>query len=292
MKTLFDVDESGVIMQRQKKVTDFFASVSTEKVSSVNTRVPFFELGKKPIVKKKSRVFVSKSDSTQTILDAGQRFGGQYCKQCDMLYSMESVTDVKMHEEHHNQYTNIREVHVSSSILKLSLRNECHYLSEQGYIFRFRPGSQSSLKRHVEKVIENFVNTSVGFCIDLSIWGCDERRTVWASILSEGSTYYIAGIAITEPLVSAQCSSTGEVICDGGPIIGVNRLWTHPAARKKGVARAILDVVRKWYFTGVLVPRNRVAFSDPSNDGVQFAERYIKNFDESVKPFLVYTVTK
>ncbi|VDM64063.1 unnamed protein product [Angiostrongylus costaricensis] len=162
-----------------------------------------------------------------------------------MMYTIESVAEVKLHEEHHNRFANISEVQISLYRLNLWLRKECHYLSKHGYIFRIRPDSQSSLRRQVEKVIE-------------------------------GSTCYIAGIAITEPLLSAQCSSTGELISDGNPIIGVNRLWTHPTARMKGIAREILDIARKWCFTGIFVPRHRVAFSDPSDDGKRFAERYMK----------------
>lgn len=280
-------------MQRQKRVTDFFSSLSTQKTSPVNSRTPFFEFTERnPIVKKRLRLSIDKNDSKQTILDVGQRCGGQYCKQCDMIYSIENVTDVKMHEEHHNRYTDIKQVQISSSCLQLWLRKQCNYLSERGYIFRIRPDSQSSLKRKVEKVIEDFVNTSVGFSNDLSIWGWDKRRTVWASIIKEGSTCYIAGIAITEPLLSAQCSSTEELISDGGPIIGVNRLWTHPKARRTGIAREILDVARNWCFTGVLVPRHRVAFSDPSDDGRRFAEKYTKSSSDPTKPILIYAVTK
>ncbi|KIH51545.1 hypothetical protein ANCDUO_18369 [Ancylostoma duodenale] len=58
---------------------------------------------------------------------------------------------------------------------------------------------------------QDLVNTSVGFSPDLSIWGWDGRRTVWVSILTEGSTHFIAGIIIAEPLKSAQYSDSGKV---------------------------------------------------------------------------------
>ncbi|PIO52814.1 hypothetical protein TELCIR_25875 [Teladorsagia circumcincta] len=140
--------------------------------------------------------------------------------------------------------------------------------------------------------IQDIVNPSVGFAPDLSIWGWDERRTVWVSIVTEGSTHYIAAIVVTEPLLSAQCSITGETIRPNAPIVGVNRLWTHPAARRKGIASETLDVIRKWYFTGVLVPRTRVAFSDPTDIGRQFAERYLRNEGQSNCSVLTYRVSK
>ncbi|VDO89610.1 unnamed protein product [Haemonchus placei] len=209
-----------------------------------------------------------------------------------MMYSIESMAEVEMHKRHHNRLFDIAEVKVSSSQLSLWLRKERHYDSPNGSIFRIHPHSTSSLKRKVEQVIEEIVNPSVGFASDLSIWGWDERRTVWASIISEGSTYYIAGVIVTEPLLSAQCSVTGKTIRDGEPIIGVNRLWTHFAARRKGIASEILDVIRKWYFTGVLVLRNRVAFSDPTDLGRQFAEHYLRKEGQSSSSILIYQVSK
>ncbi|PIO71268.1 hypothetical protein TELCIR_06835 [Teladorsagia circumcincta] len=115
--------------------------------------------------------------------------------------------------------------------------------------------------------IKEIVNPSVGFAPDLSIWGWDERRTVWVSIIT-------------------------ETIRPDDPIVGVNRLWTHPAARRKGIASETLDVVRKFYFTGVYVPRTRVAFSDPTDIGRRFAERYLRNEGQSNCSVLTYRVSK
>ncbi|KAJ1373910.1 hypothetical protein KIN20_036443 [Parelaphostrongylus tenuis] len=200
-------------MQGQRRVTDFFASSSSQKTPPLNCRRPIFELaGSKPTVKKKRmRLSVDERDSKQTILDVGQKCGGQYCKQCDMMYSIENVRDVRMHEEHHNRQVGIKRVQISSSRLKLWLRKGCKYLSKQGYVFRIRPDSQSSLKGKLEEVIKDFVNTSVGFCADLSIWGWDKRRTVWASIINEVliNSYYIRTYDLLiyfEPLIRSVIS--------------------------------------------------------------------------------------
>ncbi|KHJ78807.1 hypothetical protein OESDEN_21569 [Oesophagostomum dentatum] len=273
---------------------------------------PLFEINKLTPPYKKARLSACVNDVRQATLDAGQRkIGGQYCKQCDMLYCIDDVIEVAMHEKHHNRYTDVTRIKVSSSQLNiwlrleyvtdpssdftfLLLRKECHYSTTRGYIFRVLPDSHTSLKRKAEEIIEDLVNTTVGFSPDLSIWGWDRRRTVWISILSEvnGSAHFIAGVIITEPLTSAQCSSTGKEICDGEPIIGLNRVWTHPTARRKGVASETLDVVRQRYFPGILVPKSRVAFSDPSSDGRKFAERYVGNSNGLSPSFLVYSITK
>ncbi|KIH65332.1 hypothetical protein ANCDUO_04348 [Ancylostoma duodenale] len=201
-------------MQKQKRVTDFFSSPVAKKSPSASPRTPLFELDTQLAVAKKPRVSLCETDVRQTILDAGQRkIGGQYCKQCDMMYCIDSITEVAMHDKHHNKY-------------------------------------------------------------------------------SDGSTHFIAGIIIAEPLKSAQYSDSGKELHDGEPIVGVNRIWTHPTARRKGVASELLDVIRHRYFTGTLVPKSRVAFSDPSDDGKKFAERYVRSCSEASSSFLVYTVTK
>ncbi|KAK5985966.1 hypothetical protein GCK32_011616 [Trichostrongylus colubriformis] len=269
------------VMQTQKKVTDFFSSPVVKKCS-LSPRTPIFELEPVTSAKKKSRLFVDEHDTKQTTLDAGQkRIGGQYCRECNMMYSIDSIVDVKMHNKHHNRLSDVAEVKVSSSQLKLWLRRECHYDSVHGPIFRIHPDSQSSLKRKMEHVIEDIVNKSVGYSPDLSIWGWDERRTVWVSILKEGSTQYIGGVIVTEPLLSARCSTTGQIIRDDDPIVGVNRLWTHPAARRKGIATEILDIIRRW-----------VAFSDLTDDGKRFAEHYLRRDEQSNCSLLVYDVSK
>ncbi|EYC32356.1 hypothetical protein Y032_0003g1530 [Ancylostoma ceylanicum] len=209
-----------------------------------------------------------------------------------MMYCIDSITEVVMHDKHHNKYSDVRVVKISPSQLNIWIRKECCYSTDRGYVFRILPDSQSSLKRKTEQIIEDLVNTSVGFSPDLSIWGWDRRRTVWVSVLTEGSSHFIAGIIITEPLESAQYSDSGKELRDGEPIVGVNRIWTHPTARRKGVASELLDVIRQRYFTGNHVPKYRVAFSDPSDDGRRFAEIYVGSTGELAPSFLVYTVTK
>ncbi|KAK6055024.1 hypothetical protein COOONC_07472 [Cooperia oncophora] len=176
------------IMQKQKRVTDFFSSPLPKK-SSLSPRTPIFDLESKLSTKKKPRISIDGHDTKQTTLDAGQKtIGGQYCKGCDMVYSIDSIVEVEMHNKHHNRLFDIGRVKVSSSQLNLWLRKEPYYKSFHGFIFRIHPDSQSSLKRKVEQVVEEMVNPSVGFSPDLSLWGWDKRRTVWVCISTEVET--------------------------------------------------------------------------------------------------------
>uniref|UniRef100_W6NHE3 N-acetyltransferase ESCO2 n=1 Tax=Haemonchus contortus TaxID=6289 RepID=W6NHE3_HAECO len=120
--------------------------------------MPIFDLTPKQSTKKKPRLSVDDHDSKQTTLNAGQqKIGGQYCKECDMMYSIESLAEVEMHKKHHNRLIDIAGVKVSSSQLSLWLRKERHYDSPHGSIFRIHPDSRSTLKRKVEQVIEDLL---------------------------------------------------------------------------------------------------------------------------------------
>uniref|UniRef100_A0A1I7WX68 Acetyltransf_13 domain-containing protein n=1 Tax=Heterorhabditis bacteriophora TaxID=37862 RepID=A0A1I7WX68_HETBA len=112
-----------------------------------------------------------------------------------------------------------------------------------------------------------FVNVNVGFSSDLSLWGIDIRRTIWLCVLN-------------------------ELVSDGEPILGVNRIWTHPQARRKGVATTVLDIIRRKFLLGEVLPKHRVAFSDPTDDGRRFAEHYMQDCKESITSIMVYTATK
>ncbi|VDK74342.1 unnamed protein product [Cylicostephanus goldi] len=105
--------------------------------------------------------------------------------QCDMIYCIDSISEVAMHDKHHSRFSDITRVKVSASQLNIWLRKECHYSTFHGYVFRVVPDSPTSLKKKAEIIIEELVNPSVGFSTDLSIWGWDQRRTVWVSVMTE-----------------------------------------------------------------------------------------------------------
>ena len=68
--------------------------------------------------------------------------------------------------------------------------------------------------------------------------------------------------------------------------IGVRAVWTHPAHRKSGVARTLLEVaLRETVAGGYVCARGECAFSQPTVDGARFAARTCGRADGA---FLVY----
>jgi N-acetyltransferase len=57
-------------------------------------------------------------------------------------------------------------------------------------------------------------------------------------------------------------------------VLGVDQIWVAPSGRRKGVAKALLNAARAHTIHAFSVPREQVAFSQPTGDGFQFAAAY------------------
>lgn len=57
-------------------------------------------------------------------------------------------------------------------------------------------------------------------------------------------------------------------------LIGISRIWTSRMFRKKGIATMLLDCVRSNFFYGMEVPKDLVAFSQPTESGGRLAVRW------------------
>lgn len=56
--------------------------------------------------------------------------------------------------------------------------------------------------------------------------------------------------------------------------LGVGLLWTHPAARHKGIATQLVNAVREHTLFGMRIAQHAIAFSSPTQAGYDFALRY------------------
>lgn len=62
-------------------------------------------------------------------------------------------------------------------------------------------------------------------------------------------------------------------------LLGISRIWTSNAHRKQGIATNLLETARSNFFYGMEVPRELIAFSQPTESGSQLARSwYDKTF--------------
>jgi len=55
-------------------------------------------------------------------------------------------------------------------------------------------------------------------------------------------------------------------------LLGISRIWTSKSHRRKGIASALLNCASNHFFYGIEVPKELVAFSQPTESGGQLAE--------------------
>jgi len=82
------------------------------------------------------------------------------------------------------------------------------------------------------------------------------------------------------------CNSDTVVCCEKESVkafLGIEQVWVHRKWRRRKIATRLLDAARAKFCYGYLVPSDLVAFSQPTQDGKVFAERYTCR-----KDFLVY----
>ncbi|MCJ1450651.1 N-acetyltransferase O1 (Establishment of cohesion protein 1) [Mycoblastus sanguinarius] len=70
---------------------------------------------------------------------------------------------------------------------------------------------------------------------------------------------------------SISVSTTADVV-----LLGISRIWTSKSYRGQGLAVDLLDCARGNFFYGVEVPKNLVAFSQPTESGGRLAERWFE----------------
>ncbi|MCJ1404881.1 N-acetyltransferase O1 (Establishment of cohesion protein 1) [Xylographa trunciseda] len=72
--------------------------------------------------------------------------------------------------------------------------------------------------------------------------------------------------------VGVKSSSISTEAARDAALLGISRIWTSKSHRRKGIASALMDCARGNFFYGIEVPKEMVAFSQPTDSGGQLAE--------------------
>ena len=78
-------------------------------------------------------------------------------------------------------------------------------------------------------------------------------------------------------LVSSSVSHTRSAQLS---LLGISRIWVSKAFRERGIAKSLLEAAQHNYFYGIQVPRNLIAFSQPTESGKQLAKRFFGAKDD------------
>lgn len=58
-------------------------------------------------------------------------------------------------------------------------------------------------------------------------------------------------------------------------MVGIYQIWVHSKYRRQGIASMLVDAVREKMIFGLIIPKDRVAFSSPTLAGASFGRRYM-----------------
>ena len=85
----------------------------------------------------------------------------------------------------------------------------------------------------------------------------------------------------------SQSKDSGRLVCCSQIAtkvwVGISRLWVLRAKRGKGIATTLVDTMRQNMIDSHILAKHQFAFSDPTEAGLSFAEKYMERPD-----FLVY----
>ncbi|BFY99614.1 hypothetical protein BsWGS_02654 [Bradybaena similaris] len=227
------------------------------------------------------------SSNSQMIIDAGQKkFGVTQCPVCGMVYCHADQVDEAAHAKFHRQH---QEVLKFTGWKKERVVQE--YPEDLGRVILVMPDDPKYAKKKVEEV-NQLMGRELGFH-DASSVPIHPYHKVFLYVEDK----QITGCCVAEPVHEGYriipgdldkseesgkrpwcCSPDPEPVC-----VGISRLWVSATRRKSGVATKLVDCVRQWFNYGSLIPKNKIAFSDPTPDGRRFAQKYT-----GTPTFLVY----
>lgn len=270
--------------QKQKLLSDFFIG-QKENISKARSRTASTSgvVDEPSTYVKKRRSYV-RDDSAQYTLDAGQKtIGTQFCEKCNMVFDCDSVTDCNLHVEYHDRFTKRDWFRVKYSQIDLWRKQNICVCVDDGYLFLVDVSTKSSLKHRLEEVILKCVNVEIGFPPDLScLWSESGKRQLWSFIASSSKFKFpfIAAVILVEGIdqafsIDEKDGNQQKTVFDRW-FMGVNRIWVHKSLRRSGIATKLLDEVRRNMRRDCIIPRDRVAFSELTDDGEAFAKSFCK----------------
>ena len=148
---------------------------------------------------------------------------------------------------------------------------------------QIRPSDSYELRQKLKR-IESIVDNDLGF---IASNGHNSWKTAYLFVRSKK----VLGVAIAEIVTTAfKLKSCSERSNQGRKaMVGIQKIWVHHKCRNQGIASILVDVVRSKFIYGLVVPVQMLAFSSPTQAGMNFARRYVNSAsDEKSFEVLVY----
>lgn len=220
--------------------------------------------------------------STQTFLDLGQRdFGASTCAVCGCVYMRGVEEDERAHAAVHDAYASGARFpgwRSERTLVRFEPEGR-HRGAPRPRVLMVLPTDPAAHRRKVDEVAE-----MVARDLGLSAGWLEEARCSVLLYVSEakrvvGAVFAqrIARAYRVVPSEGGQGNHSGPTRCEAEAsacACGVRAVWTHPSARRRGVATRLLDELRGALTAGAVAERAQLGFSQPTAEGAALARRY------------------
>lgn len=235
----------------------------------------------------------------QYAIDAGQMdFDASRCKVCHMIYTKGEITDEKTHSEYHQLFSKSIKWYPWKSERVISTFDMA--IDTTQYLLRCIAILPSDPKKALKRVDSLFSIADRDLGINLSLFDCKKEKSVYLIMVARRLT------ASTNDTVcgflSAESVKTAFRLTSENPLsistveepasVGVARIWVHHSFRRKGIARNLIDSLRANFLSltgggcdSRILQRDEIAFSDPTDEGLQFAKNYTGQDKFLICPF-------
>ncbi|KZF21783.1 hypothetical protein L228DRAFT_283913 [Xylona heveae TC161] len=83
-----------------------------------------------------------------------------------------------------------------------------------------------------------------------------------------------AGPESPKRVITSKSSSISISAKPTSAVLGISRIWTSRSHRRHGIAATLLDCARDRFIYGMKIPKDLIAFSQPTESGVRLAENW------------------
>jgi N-acetyltransferase len=221
------------------------------------------------------------------------------CVTCGMEYIPSNTEDAALHKKFHEM--NSTGVDLGKAFMRANASRWVYEATrfDEGYVVIVDRKSSSSAKNQAKRVLE-VVNKELSSpeISDEILWSQaeppkdaphEEDKVDRYRVFLHMKDSRCVGLALTERIWESrpvvQGETNGATVKDSAvsvrdevhpAIVGVSRIWTSGASRRKGIALDLLDCVVSNYIYGMEISKAEIAFSQPTESGKRLAHKFFE----------------
>ncbi|KAJ5632968.1 hypothetical protein N7490_009307 [Penicillium lividum] len=220
------------------------------------------------------------------------------CATCGMEYIPSNTEDAALHKKFHEM--NSTGVDLGKAFMRANASRWVYEATrfEEGYVVIVDRKASPSAKSQAKKVLEVVNKELSSPDIDEEVlWSQteppehrkgqeDDEKVDRYRVFLHMKDSRCVGLCLTERIWESQPvilepngnSSSVSVKDEQHPaIVGVSRIWTSGASRRKGIALDLLDCVVSNYIYGMEISKDKIAFSQPTESGNRLASKFFQD---------------